>query len=355
MSLLYVDGFEEQDVLGWLYYKGDPVDVSYPAGRIAGNALRTNGSGNYGHSQWLTHPFVSTSTSYYIGFGFRAYGTGITWNVGNDTSGPGHGVVLYGSGAARLHIGPNASGQLEVRNGSGSTGTLLGTGTTVLLVNTWYYIEVYALINGSTGAVTVRLNGANEIVLTNVNTQNGSGTALDTILLGGSMNMNGTAYFDYDDLYVCDGAGTVNNTFLGDCQVQTLFPNGNGATNGWVNDAANSTNNYSHVNSVPYSTATYVGSSTLNQVDEYAYTDPTGSGTVKGVMARAIATKTDSGGRSLALVARPTTTDYAGSGTPLTAGSWALAYNIWETNPDTSTAWTIATVTAAQFGVKVSA
>lgn len=357
MSLLYTDGFDEKDHAGWNYNPGSPAAAAFVTGRLAGSALALYGVGSYHNSQWIKHAIQSASSAYYIGFGFTTVGTSVTWGAGNN-SGPGHGLVLYGNtgGTARLHVGPGGTGYLEVRQGTDSSGTLLGTGTTLLQPGTWYYIEVYALINSTTGAVTVRLNGANEIVLTGVNTQNGgSTTTVDTILLGGPIGLNGANQgFAYDDLYVCDGAGTVNNTFLGDVQVLTEMPSGNGAANSWVNDAATSTNNYTHVDDVPDSTASYVQSAVVGAVDEYAIPAIAGSPTVFGVQARALASKVGSGSRSAALVARPGTTDHADAGHALGTGAVPIS-NIWETNPDTSTAWTAAALSATQFGVKVSA
>jgi hypothetical protein len=121
-----------------------------------------------------------------------------------------------------------------------SASTVLGTGTTVLSVGSWYYIEVDVTFNSSTGTFTVRLNGSGtEITASSVNT--GGGGANQCTAFG--FNRTGVTagqgnYFD--DLYLLDPTtgSSPFTSMLGPVRVETLFPNNTISVGPWV-DATN--------------------------------------------------------------------------------------------------------------------
>lgn len=347
MTLLYTDGFDEQDVTrDWTAYAPGP-SPSYTTGRLAGSCLALNNAG-YGSPGGVYRGFPEIS-SLYLGFAIKL--DGLLSGMGGQ---PQY-VQLHGDGGATTHlcIGFNSSGQPVVVRGNDLGGTVLATGASALTIGTWYYIEVYATIANTGGRCTVKVNGVTVIDFTGDTMNGGTLTSIDQIrFYGDGYSTAGSLKTYYDDVYVCDANGTVNNTFLGDIQVQTLLPNGNGASSAWVGSDGNSTDNYLLVDEVPVVTTSYVGSATADAIDEYAFTDVTGTPSVYGVMIRAIAQKTDSGSRSLGLMTRISTTDYVSSDQALAVG-FAAVETIQETSPATSSAWTASEVSGAQFGVKV--
>ena len=129
-------------------------------------------------------------------------------------------------------------------------------------------------------------------------------------------------------------------------RIAEFYPSGTGATDQW-------TGSYTAVDETNYSDADFMWSDTANQVEVMA-------GTLVGaltgyvissvtVTARA---KTDgSGPQNLQLALRTASTNYFSSSIPLIAG-YSANVGVWETNPNTTLAWTSTDASAIQFGVK---
>ena len=86
-----------------------------------------------------------------------------------------------------------------------------------------------ATINSTTGAVAIHISpGAGAILsLTNVNTQSTANATTNGIRLA-----VGNGGVGYDDLYVLNTSGSVNNSFLGESRILTSLPNADGANSG---------------------------------------------------------------------------------------------------------------------------
>ena len=190
---------------------------------------------------------------------------------------------------------------------------------------------------------------------TGVNTQaTGNASANQLVLFGGGLGVGESIVNYFDDLYLCDGLGSVNNTFLGDIRVQALLPTSDGAATDWTPSAGS--DHYALVNEVPSDgDASYVASATPGDIDEYGVTPiAVASGTVFGVQVGLYARKDDAGSRNIAPVVRESGTDHVGSDIALGA-SYAYYFQVYDEDPATSAAWTIAGINGDQFGVKVTA
>lgn len=266
-------------------------------------------------------------------------------------------LIRFGdSSTTQVSIGVNNAHKLVAYRGDLNGGTSLGTGTTVMSSSVYYYVEAKVTINDSTGVVVVKLNGTStEINLSSQDTKVSSNATADRILIGGD-TFGGVSTTNYvDDVYICDGTGSSpTNDFLGDVRVQALFPSGNGNSSQLINDAGNSTNNYSHVDETTPNTSDYVESSTVGDKDTYAFGDltPT-SGTVYGVQPVLYAEKTDAGTRSIASIARVSSTEVDSANQALST-SYAYYTDIRETKPGGGS-WSISDVNGAEFGVKITA
>ncbi len=341
MTLLALESFDgiataDLTVKGWVI--GGTPTVSSTRARTGPQSLYQNGTADVISRGVAEHATVIV--------GFALYRPAITQNAAT--------IIFYSDNGATQHVTivVTASGALEARRGN-SGGTLLGSAVGAVLPGIWAYIEAKATLSDSVGAVELRVNGATVLNLTNVDTKNaGTKTVFDTVAFYGSSGVVEDAYID--DLYVCNGAGSVNNSFLGDTRVRCLLPSGNGNSSQLLGSDADSTDNYLLVDEATPSTADYVGSGTTDQKDTYTFGDlPDASGTIHGVQVSALATKTDAGARNLAIVTRSDGVDYDGSDVALALGSNAYVQQVRETDPDTAAAWTIAAVNAAEFGVKV--
>jgi hypothetical protein len=175
--------------------------ITSVAGGRTGNAGRVSGSGIAA----FTIPAINENATATVGFAWQVSTLAATRNIiqlASDTAATIHDTVLV-----------NTNGSLSAR--LGAAGTTHGTTAAGLVViNTWYYIEVQVVLHDTTGQIKVRLNGTEVLNVANTDTKNGgTKTVFDSIRLfaGGSGSV---ALFD--DLYITTGAGA---PFKGDTTI----------------------------------------------------------------------------------------------------------------------------------------
>lgn len=217
-----------------------------------------------------------------------------------------------------------------------------------------FFFEIKIVFHATTGSITIRVNEQQVMNLTGLDTINtGSGDAFPSeVWFGGS---NSSMRHEIDDLYIADGAGSLNNDFLGDVANRRLLPTGNGATNDFLGSDGNSTDNYLLVDEDnPDSDTTYTGSATVGEKDLYAYQNLASSpASIAAISVVTFGKKTDAGAKTFVHVVRSNVTEEDSAAlTP--AETYGHQYSIFETDPNTSAAWTEAGVNAAQAGVKVA-
>ena len=350
MSVRYIDGFEDYataDItLGnWTANGGGGTPVISAGNGRNGASFRLAGSGP---TAWLSKVLDAQAT-WVVGFAFRFVTPGL---------GVSYIVELLDAGSLQCELGININGTLAVsRLTSSVTG---GTSTKALSANTWYYIEFKVTIANSIGAGTckVNVNGVTWItVTTGQDLQATANATADTVKIG-SMATNGPTTMDFDDLYILDGvAGDVagDNDFLGDVRVDSLFPTGTGNADVWVTDDA-STDNWEHTNDAAPDTATYVFSTTPNDIDTYLMGNiATTASKVWAVQTGLVVRKMDAGSRSIAPVLRGADGDKVGT-TQSIGDSYFNYTQVYEQNPLTSPAdWTETTVNSIEHGIKLIA
>lgn len=260
-------------------------------------------------------------------------------------------MYLWGDGGTTQHLTFRVVGTnlLEVRRGT-TGGTLLATGATVI-TNGWHILEFRATIADAGGVFQARLDGSvsNEINFSGDTKNAGTATTIDAFTL-----IEGGTAWDFTDLAICDTTGSVNNTWFGETTVRTLSPNGNGNSSQLVGSDADSTDNYLLVDELPVNTSDYVGSATVSQGDTYTLTDLVGTPTVYGIQVNCHAGKSDAGAISAKVRIRTGSTDYTSSTLTPAATGYGTISNIWEINPNTSTAWTSTTINSLEAGIEVA-
>lgn len=332
MTLLHMDGFDLGDfALRDYAYSGATAAASATA-FSSGRCIATGADNSY----WAKN--VTASTHIYTGCRIYIPGTyTTTLTLRGDSGATTHiSLAINGTGSATLTCG----GTQRATAGAGT----FGTG------GVWFYVEVDATISDTVGVCNVRLNGDTTPVMTYTgDTKNGgTNTTIDQIRWTQSGNNNSVLY---DDLYICDSNGSANNGFLGDVRVITLMPTGAGNSTGMTPSTGS---NWAAVDEQPYSTTDYVSSSVTNTKDTYTLADLPGTiSTVLAVQEMLVAQKNDAGPASVKTVLRTGGTDYASSAVALGTAPQTVMNSIRETNPNTSTAWTVANVNAAEFGAQV--
>lgn len=354
MTLLLAEGFDTRTALAtnmWNATDGGPTKLAYVAGRLGGYAMQGIGSGPTDTGG--IRKAITSSTTVVVGFAMR-------WGAMPSaiTTSPFTPVTLYSGGVVVLSMRFSSTGVVTVNRGATSaTGTTLGTTSVAMPTDqaTWQYIEMKVVAStGTGGSVVVRQDGVETL---NITSQNTGATAFTEVGFRDGLSVNNEPYggrASFDDIYVLNTSGSVNNDFLGDVRVYGIWPDGDGATSGLTGSDGNSTDNYLLVDDATAGapdTADYVGSGTPGTKDTYTYTDLSALVTVKGVQVDSYVVKTDAGQISGRNVASDGTNTVTGSDVALST-SYAGRSSIMENAPD-GAAWTASKVNSTQFGWEV--
>lgn len=338
MTLRFIDSFDHYATadLGLKYNDVSSGLISAGNGRRSTASLRFNGSSS------TVAKTLDAQATWIVGFAFR-----VTSLPGGDTTF----LIFRDAGTTQCDVRLRSDGTLRVTR----NGTALATSSNAILANTTYYIETKAVINDTTGSMEVRVNGSSSgwISITGQDTKNTANASANVIALTGAINASST---DMDDLYICDGQGSVNNDFLGDVRVDCYLPDGNGNSSQLVGSDSNSTDNYLLVDEAAQNGDTdYVQSATVNNKDTYAFANMAHTpSSIFGTQLNMIAKKDDGGTRSICSVCRSGGADYDGD-SQVMGTSYSDYRQVREVDPATSAAWTRSDLNSAEFGVKVSA
>ena len=253
-----------------------------------------------------------------------------------------------------MHNG-NGSMSIGYGNANGMDGVYATTTTFMPRDDTphWYYIELQATINFSTGAVsnvTLVVDGTTRATVAGPF----SAPYFNPVGYGFWSTAGG---FDSGvcDVYLLDGTGSVNTTFIGDCRVENLIPTGAGANQAFALVGAGS-----HVAAVndttPDGDTGYLHATAVGQKETFVMSDLVStSGTVKGVAVQNIAVKESSTARNFRGVVRLGGADYTAPSGPSEPwqGGYRPAQGIFEVSPATGTTWTASEVNSMEAGAEM--
>jgi hypothetical protein len=203
--------------------------------------------------------------------------------------------------------------------------------------------------HATAGTVEVRVNGVTKLSLTGVNTKAGADNYHNVVELAAANGWIPT----YDDWYVCDNSGSLNNNFLGDVQVGLLLPNAAGDAAGWTGSGGGA--HYGYVDENPLDSDTsYVETNQSGAEELWNYQDPVSCPSVLGVQVNTDCRETDAESFCLKTVIKSGATSSAG--TPEVIGSlgYLTQSRVCQTDPNTGSLWTPATLAAAQFGLQLA-
>jgi len=346
MSLLFLDSFDDRSTGTFIWSKYEVAETSNAGCYVGaqtgrtGNAMRM--TYNAGTMPYLRKVFPSAKTTIIVG----------VWVYCSSVvpSGETKFIRIMDGSTEQVALVQMTTGVWGLRNASG---TLLATGTTPVgaVIGNAQYLELSVTIGNTTGAYTLRINGAIEFTASNVDTQNTSNASLTGVEF--TTNVNGPT-FTIDDLYICDTLGTTNNTFLGAIKIECKFPNAPGTTTqmtpvgigaNW--DAVNDTN--------PDDDTTYVNDSVVGHKDTYALQDMTATaGTIVGTQVSLRARRDDLAVRKIARVIRSGGTDYVGADIAMT-NAYAVTCEVVEKDPATANPWSLAGINALELGLQITA
>lgn len=226
MALLFTDGFD--------HYGADDFTKKWGASGTATNSItnvnarRLSGNNSAfatstGANGFLSKTFGNAGVTLIIGFAFKIDSSPITARRLFS--------VLDSASVAHLTARINTDRTISILRGIVS-GTLLSTTVDVIPLGTYTYIEFKCTINDTTGSYELRFNEVNVLSQSGIDTRNASLLNASGLIIGSDSGGGYTAYFD--DLYVCDDTGSLNNNFLGDIKISTVFAETDGTTNNFI-------------------------------------------------------------------------------------------------------------------------
>jgi len=226
------------------------------------------------------------------------------------------------------------------------------TGTNTLPKNQWFKISISYKIDDSTGYFHVRVNNVPEPGLsqTGIDTRNGGTGVFNELAMYKQGAFSTTRY---DDIFINDTAGSVQNSWPGDGHMRILTTNGNGNQTELQGSDGNQVDNYLLVDDVPHdSDSTYVYGSGIGLFDLYDLTTYTMSegDSIIVVKPVAVARSTTSADKCN-LYLRSGTTEASGVWNPsLTTQYEIIDGNMYHENPDDSGSWEQADLDALEVG-----
>lgn len=341
MTLLFTDGFDHYNSAdfakkGWSVTNGSPT-INASGGRFAA------GCANLYYLDELTYYINTGGKRYTIGFAvkfntmpnsalryfFRAY---------NDT------------GGSYMHIWVSNDTHIEIWNNT-VPGEIYNSGTGFYTSGKWYYVEVQIeFYNGASGFIGVKWDNVTLL----------SRTA-DNVWTGGSVlqffRIIGTSYgsgIDIDDVYILSEDGSINNDYLGESRVDTLWVSGSG---NYSQMSPSAGNNEDCVDETQQNgDSDYVTGDAEGEIDTYSYDDlseEVENEIIRGISINTAAVRTDTYGVGLTPKLRINSTDYDQSEETLT-DAYVIYQTVVELNPDDSEEWAFADINALESGMEVT-
>lgn len=311
-------------------------DFTVRAGRTGGFALEISGTSTL--KGWQTSG-LATMTTICVGFAFKQAAFNVLHNVlqimdGNII----HGTLrVLTSGEWRYHLGSEVGTTLGTTSGFAAT------------AGNWVYVELIVKISDTVGTVDLVINGASALSLSSQDTRNAGNASVDRVRFYGSSN--GSDDPTYDDIYILDDSGSVNNQRLGAQRVVGIYPDGIGDSTQFTPSTGD---NYAAVDDNAHDSDTsYVESDNSSDTDLYQYGSVNSLPNIKGIQINTTVRDTDANTHTLKQVAKSGSTQSDGTAIAVGSPTFRTLSRVLETDPDTSTQWTASGVDAAQFGVKV--
>lgn len=346
MAIIFIDGFDHYTTTTSTSANSVmSTPYSFPGGTNAklNTATLTSGmalAAGTGGGRPVDFILPSTYNSGTLGFGCHVY-----YDANNsDDRGAGFLASTTVRFAWRID---GADGTLYLQQPISGTAVNCG----VLAENTLYFIELKAVMAGSSGgSVSLQVNGVTKGTITGITTNN---LGIDRLTLGYPYAGSTGWQINFDNLFIWDGTGSINNDWIGERNVVTLYPNADTAQADWA--LSTGSDGYDLVDDVPPNDTTFLSSATVDDESQFGLQNLTNTGVnITAVQATARADKADTGDASLkvGIIETGGMTDYPASGTVLIQDQFKYVFHVSETNPATSVAWTSADLAAALIGIK---
>ena len=339
MALRWIEGFETFGPSG---RTGSALIADLEDKYRSDSSLNTGGELVAGRSGGLAYKFGNYQDELLLELNDQS-----TWVIGfayKHQNGSGTLLELFQGSTMypQCELNVNADDEIEIKSNS----VVLGTSSTQMQTGQWYYLEWKVAIGDSADS-ELRINGATDIDLTGVDTKKYSGGDASLIVFY-ALTSSGDCL---DDIYILDGTSGLND-FLGEVEIEAIFPSSDYGTCDWT--CSTGTDHYALVDdNPPDDDSTYIATDTVHHKDLFDYQDISGDAGILGVQINTLA-RIESSARNLTPLVRSGGAEHAQTAQSVTDTSYDEFVTILETDPATSSAWTVANLNAAQFGVKMT-
>lgn len=364
MALKWIEGFEIHQGTGWLTDKYAEVSLSnvlFVTGRVQGFCIQNQGT----TPCYLRTPNLGQHERWIVGMGIDPHNSPATLNLIEIRDVATGGVQL----TLLMRSLNNSTYRLEVLRGSTVLSQSVALNYDTASHSTWPpivdsfqhpYLQFQAVIDPIDGLFEVLLNGSQVLDDSGINTAalgNTNATGIGIGFCSGSLFVP----FRIDDIYICDGGGSINNDYLDDCIVEGVLPTGNGEKQEWfgtnaglpdsahgalLDDPASGSNHDSD--------STYISTLATDRTDLEVYANLSWiTGNIKGIMVHTVARLEAPGSSDLELRSR------SGDGVEalleqhsVDAITYANKFRVVPNEPVGGLPWTVDGFNATQFGVR---
>jgi hypothetical protein len=360
--LRWLDGFDFTSTAGNLQSGTIAYQYAYNNSFLQGNSL----AGRYGGR--CLNVFNTAFDEFILSKTFESRST---WTVGFDltwttTCIPNVSfLVFYDSTVskanAQIGLRFTTSGCLELVRGPLTAPTIIATGSTIFLGGSnWKYVELQITFANSGGVYELRIDDQLELSGT-ADTQNTSNASANIIAL--RWESFGTSGVSWDNYYIADTTGVINNSFLGPLRVDTYWP----AANDAVDFTPYSGSNYQMVddkNHGDFGTldTDYNSTNTTGDIDTFTVDSIGNNGPILGVAETVWCNRQAGQSVGIQPLMKVGGVEYTGSTYyPVPKTSTGLGeittevqatQMIKETNPNTGGSWTPSDANSVKYGYK---
>lgn len=342
MALLWIDGFEgygetisgspaPAGVLNRKYAITQATStILTTAGRYGGMAIYMGGSANQ-----LFTPTLTTHDTLIAG---------VNWYC-NDTRNTSI-LTFYDGSAIGMEIRKQHNvSELQLYRAGILVATTSGLG---ISTSTWYNVQMKIKCHDTNGEYEIKVDGVTVLSATGVDTKAGSNNYHDVCVLR-TFAIRGP---HFDDYYVCDGSGSINNDFLGVCKVVRIDPDGDDTAN-WTTSTP-SANHYENVSgTVTDDDTSYLEETLTNTTDLFDYEDLAGYSNILGIQICTECKETDADSYSIKTPIESGGNQYDDSAQVIASSGYMTKMRVEGADPDTGALWTESGLNAAKFGIKV--
>lgn len=311
----------------------DPDGVS--SGKVLGMTATYGGNNNYQTCRYVLPGGAATT----LGVALRIWCAALP-HVANSFRPI---QLLTGALGKIYYLNVTSTGVLQICNSSNTV--LYATAAPVISAQGWYHLEWKSVIDAAVGVFEVRVEGITVITETGIDTGTTNPEQFEIVNDPDATSASDTFYIK--DLVVWDGTGTANNDFLGPVKVYELTTVSD-TSMPWSSTAADG---YSVLDNNPPVDATAYISAPYPAMPAEAVFElsalPADVSSVKGIITRVRAGKSDGGDGQLQVSLRSNGVDDAGADRAITVAEtyWS---DVSELDPNTSAAWLPGAVDVAQ-------